>query len=118
MEAVGTFLVMVLLLLAPYLLFAAIDRVLPGRDQPLRLFPPPAELPWPRGVQEEDMPRWAFDIDQAPPINGPTVPDERSRVPAVGTRGPKEVGVASLKVSIPMPAGTACDTRRTAGSRT
>ena len=67
MDAVVT----LLLLVAPYVLLVAIDRVLPGGDQHATLFPPPADLPWPRGVQEQDMPRWVFYVHQEPPTNRP-----------------------------------------------
>jgi hypothetical protein len=58
MDALAT----VLLLAAPYLLFVAIDRFLPGGDQPISLFRLDPDRPWPLVGHEEDELPWTFAI--------------------------------------------------------
>ena len=84
MDAVAT----LLLLVAPYVLFAAIDRFLPGGDRPFSLFLPPAELPWPRGLQEEDTPRWTFDVVEERATRGRSERSARPRIAEIDVRGP------------------------------
>ncbi len=88
MEAVTTLAEMVIVLGAPAVLFAALVRLLLDH-QPMGLFAPPAELPWPPGVQEPDVPPVRFDALQEPAIDRreqPTPLPGRSRVPPVDAR--------------------------------
>ena len=88
MQAITTLAEMVIVFGAPAVVFAAIVRLLLGR-QSMGLFAPPAELPWPSGVQEADVPRVRFDVLPAPAIacrEEPAAVPGRTRVPAVDAR--------------------------------
>ena len=75
MNEITTLFGIVIVLGSPVVVFVAIVRRLLG-DQPMSLFASGADLPWPRGVQEQDAPRWTFDAVQEPPI---ALADHRSK---------------------------------------
>jgi hypothetical protein len=52
-----------------------------GKDvAPVNLFAIPVDPPWPRGVQEEDSPRWRVELIE-PPRRAADQPEAGSRAP-------------------------------------
>jgi hypothetical protein len=90
-------LVTLLLLATPCLVVVLIDRLLPGRDQPMTVFLASSHIPWSRSGPEEDPPRWPLEvIDERVAVHR-VGSLERSRTPVMDVTGPRDVAVRNAR---------------------